>query len=61
LGKVRKKQKGTVKMILQIVVNARRPLAIGELALAFGAAPSSRLESFEDGGINKYYLERHHT
>jgi Ankyrin repeats (3 copies)/NACHT domain len=50
--------KGRVKAILQIVVGARRPLTISEMALALDIATSSHLQSAIKFSINKDHLEQ---
>ncbi|KAF7510248.1 hypothetical protein GJ744_006944 [Endocarpon pusillum] len=58
LEKVTQGVRETVKTILRIVVGARRPLTIGEMALALDIATSSHLKSIAEFSINKDHLER---
>lgn len=48
LSRIKHKQKDTVKKILQIIVGARRPLTIAEMAVALGIAISSLPIKLED-------------
>jgi hypothetical protein len=57
LEKVAPNQRDTVKMILRILVGARRPLTTGEMATALDIA-TSHLESITDFSIEKDHLER---
>ena len=45
LSRVTDQQKGQVQKILQVVVGARRPLAVPEMAIALGIATSTYLTS----------------
>lgn len=47
-----------MKTILRIVVGARRPLTIGEMALALDVATSPYLKLAAEFSINKEHLER---
>jgi len=49
LQKINDKQRPNARQILLIIVGARRPLKIGEMALALGAA---RMQHFETGSLN---------
>ncbi|THY80731.1 hypothetical protein D6C95_09389, partial [Aureobasidium pullulans] len=52
LAKVTQTQQSSVKIILQIIVGARRPLEIGEMALALGLATSRNYNTSEDVAVN---------
>jgi ankyrin repeat protein len=52
LGRVTPEQVPTVKTILQIIVGARRPLTIQEMAMALGLATSTRVRTAAEAGIN---------
>lgn len=52
-----KKNRDNVLKILQIIVVARRPLTVREMAVALGVATSPELESEVKLGINKKRLE----
>lgn len=58
LGKVSGKQTQVVRKILQIVVGARRPLSLSEMAIALGVATSTQLKSSRHLGINKSHLQQ---
>ncbi|KAG9654291.1 purine and uridine phosphorylase, partial [Aureobasidium melanogenum] len=47
----------TVKLILQIIVGARRPLTVGEMALALGLTTSKQHRTSADAQINAVHLE----
>ncbi|KAH0353297.1 purine and uridine phosphorylase, partial [Aureobasidium melanogenum] len=47
-----------VKLILQIIVGARRPLVVGEMALALGLAISKQYVTSEDAQIDPDHLEK---
>ncbi|KAH0042265.1 purine and uridine phosphorylase, partial [Aureobasidium melanogenum] len=47
-----------VKLILQIIVGARRPLTVGEMALALGLAISKQYITSEDAQIDPDHLEK---
>ena len=57
LGRVTEKQKGNVKRILQIVVGARRPLTIQEMAVALGIATSTQPKSLDKVELDPIWLE----
>ena len=60
LAKIDNDQKDTVRMILLIVVGARRALTIGEMALALDVATSPKpLESLLDFSVDKNHLKSH--
>ncbi|KAG9756231.1 purine and uridine phosphorylase, partial [Aureobasidium melanogenum] len=46
-----------VKLILRIIVGARRPLAVGEMALALGLATSEQHKTSADAQIDTVHLE----
>ncbi|KAG9522040.1 purine and uridine phosphorylase, partial [Aureobasidium melanogenum] len=46
-----------VKLILRIIVGARRPLAVGEMALALGLATSEQHKTSADAQIDAVHLE----
>ncbi|KAI4751294.1 hypothetical protein E4T51_15460 [Aureobasidium sp. EXF-12344] len=56
LARVAKAQHQKVKLILQIIVAARRPLAVGEMALALGIATSKRHKTSAHAQINPNHL-----
>ena len=47
LSRISKEDESTVRQILRIIVGARRPLAINEMAIALGVATSTKLESLD--------------
>ena len=57
LSRVTEKQKGNVKKILQIVVGARRPLTIQEMAVALGIATSTQPKSLDKVELDPIWLE----
>jgi ankyrin repeat protein len=58
LARITKAQRQKVKLILQIIVGARRPLAVGEMALALGLATSTRYRTSADAQIDPVHLEK---
>jgi ankyrin repeat protein len=58
LARITKAQRPKVKLILQIVVGARRPLAVDEMALALGLATSKRYRTSADAQIDPVHLEK---
>jgi ankyrin repeat protein len=58
LARVAKAQHQKVKLILQIIVGARRPLAVCEMALALGLATSKRHRTSADAQIDPVHLEK---
>jgi hypothetical protein len=59
LDGVNEKQRGKVKKILQIVVGARRPLAVQEMAIALGIATSSEAKSLYKVQLDPERLQTH--
>ncbi|KAG9742030.1 purine and uridine phosphorylase, partial [Aureobasidium melanogenum] len=59
LARIAPEQHQKVKLILQIVVGACRPLAIGEMALSLGLATSKQHRTFVDAQIDPGHLEKH--
>jgi hypothetical protein len=57
LSRVTAKQKGNVKKILQIVVGARRPLTVQEMAVALGIATSTGHKSLDKVQLDPIRLE----
>ncbi|KAJ9607047.1 hypothetical protein H2200_008119 [Cladophialophora chaetospira] len=57
LGRVDQEQRGNVKMILHIVVGARRPLHVEEMAIALGIATSSHSKSLHKSKLDPGRLE----
>ncbi|KAK5071394.1 hypothetical protein LTR70_010588 [Exophiala xenobiotica] len=57
LSRVKEEQRGNVKKILQIVVGARRPLTVHEMAVALGLATSTQPKSLHDARIDPVRLE----
>ena len=57
LTRVSEKQRGNVKKILQIVVGARRPLTIREMAMALGIATATRPKSLHEAKLDPGRLE----
>jgi ankyrin repeat protein len=57
LSRVTEKQKGNVKKILQIVVGARRPLTVQEMAIALGIATSTQPKSLDKVKLDPIRLE----
>jgi ankyrin repeat protein len=58
LSRVTERQKGNVKKILQIVVGARRPLNVQEMAIALGIATSTQPKSLDQVKLDPVRLER---
>lgn len=58
LTKVKGINKETITHVLQIVVGARRPLSIGELAVSLGVAMSKELTTLAKMKIDSKRLER---
>jgi ankyrin repeat protein len=58
LARITQAQRQKVKLILQIIVGARRPLAVGEMALALGLATSKRHRTSVDAQIDPVHLEK---
>jgi ankyrin repeat protein len=56
LARITQAQCQKVKLILQIIVGARRPLAVGEMALALGLATSKRYRTSADAQIDPVHL-----
>jgi ankyrin repeat protein len=56
LARVAKAQHQKVKLILQIIVGARRPLALGEMALALGLATSKHHRTSTNAQIDPVHL-----
>lgn len=56
LDKVEVTQRDKVKLILGIVVSARRPLTIGEMAIALGLATAATIRSVSDLSIREDHL-----
>jgi hypothetical protein len=59
LERVTDRVRNTVYQVLQIVVGARRPLTVDEMAVALSVATTPHLETELDRNINKDHLERH--
>ncbi len=57
LSRVSEKQRGNVKKILQIVVGARRPLTIQEMAIALGIATATNPKSLHEAQLDPGRLE----
>ncbi|KAG9852947.1 purine and uridine phosphorylase, partial [Aureobasidium melanogenum] len=57
LGRVPEARRQKVKLILHIIVGARRPLKVGEMALALGYATSKQHRTSADAQINASHLE----
>lgn len=57
LSRVKQTRQDTVKTLLKIIVGARRPLSVGELALALGFAASIDPKTFEDVTIDLEQLK----
>ncbi|KAG9691124.1 purine and uridine phosphorylase, partial [Aureobasidium melanogenum] len=57
LSRVPETLRQKVKLILHIIVGARRPLAVGEMALALGLATSKQHRTSEDVQIDKIHFE----
>ncbi|KEQ60521.1 purine and uridine phosphorylase, partial [Aureobasidium melanogenum CBS 110374] len=57
LNRIPEARRQKVKLILRIIVGARRPLAVGEMALALGLATSEQHETSADVQINAVHLE----
>ncbi|KAG9569566.1 purine and uridine phosphorylase, partial [Aureobasidium melanogenum] len=57
LSRVPEARRQKVKLILRIIVGARRPLAVGEMALALGLATSKQHRTSADVQINAIHLE----
>ncbi|KAJ9654757.1 hypothetical protein H2198_006275, partial [Neophaeococcomyces mojaviensis] len=57
LSRVTEKQKGDVKKILQIVVGARRPLTVQEIAILLGIATSARPNSLDQAKLDPVRLK----
>jgi hypothetical protein len=58
LARIPRARHQKVKLILQIIVGARRPLAVSEMALALGLATSKQHERFVDAQIDPHQLEK---
>jgi hypothetical protein len=58
LGRVSEEQRGDVKKILQIIVGARRPLTIQEMAIALGIATSTEPMALEEVILDPVWLEK---
>jgi tetratricopeptide (TPR) repeat protein len=56
LARVTKAQHQKVKLILQIIVGARRPLALSEMALALGLATSKQHKTSVDAKLDPVHL-----
>jgi ankyrin repeat protein len=56
LARVAKAQHHKVKLILQIIVGARRPLAVGEMAIALGLAISKQHRTSTNAQIDPVHL-----
>lgn len=57
LSRVSENQKGSVKKLLQIVVGARRPLTLQEMAVALGIATSKQPKSLDEVMLNPTRLK----
>jgi hypothetical protein len=57
LSRITEKQKGHVKKILQIIVGARRPLTVPEMAIALGIATATQPTSLEKAQLDATRLE----
>ncbi|KAJ5346808.1 uncharacterized protein N7506_000061, partial [Penicillium brevicompactum] len=57
LSRVPRDQWDTVKKILEIIVAARRPLTIGEMAMALGIATSSKPRTTQNCGLDSMNLD----
>lgn len=57
LGKVKNKNKDIATKILHIIVGARRPLKIAEMAIALGLATQPNVQFFAEVEIDKSHLE----
>jgi hypothetical protein len=57
LGRVPENQWDTVKQILEIIVAARRPLTIGEMAMALGIATCSKPRTTKQAGLDPINLD----
>jgi hypothetical protein len=53
LSRIGKEDEPTVRQILRIIVGARRPLAINEMAIALGVATSTDLESLDTARVDQ--------
>ncbi|EED22542.1 Pfs, NACHT and Ankyrin domain protein, partial [Talaromyces stipitatus ATCC 10500] len=51
-------QKATVEIILRIIVGARRPLSVQEMAMALGVATSPDAETAAEAGLNPSALDK---
>jgi hypothetical protein len=58
LSRVAGKQKGNVRKILRIIVGARRPLTIQEMAIALGIATSTQPLSLDEATLDPVWLEK---
>ena len=58
LGRVSAKQQDTVKKILHIIVGARRPLTIEEMAIALGIATTTTSQPLEQTKLDPVWLEQ---
>jgi len=56
LARIARTQHQKVKLILQIIVGARRPLSVGEMALALGLATSKQCRTSVDAQIDSNHL-----
>ncbi|KAH8696360.1 putative ankyrin repeat-containing protein [Talaromyces proteolyticus] len=61
LDRVTPKQEATVKKILQIIVGARRPLTVQEMAMALGTAREFLITKVNRSTSIKWYLEPNET
>jgi ankyrin repeat protein len=52
LARITNEDECTVRRILQIIVGARRPLAVKEMAIALGVATSTKLESLDGARVD---------
>ena len=57
LTRISKKQGGNVKKIFEIVIGARRPLTIQEMAIALGIATAKHPNSLREAKLNPNHLE----
>ncbi|OQV10037.1 hypothetical protein CLAIMM_14092 [Cladophialophora immunda] len=58
LNRISGQQKGIVKKVLLIVVGARRPLHVEEMAIALGIATSTQLTSLDQAKLDRSRLEK---
>jgi ankyrin repeat protein len=59
LSRVTNKQRDKVRQVLQIVVGSRRPLKVGEMALALGVATAKKYTCLADVQIDVGHLQQH--